>query len=90
MFFSDSGVIFVHHIGKRAMLRILYIFCFLYLFSPFDISAQKVFKVEYESQADKKIFFVDYESQADLKIFIVDYESQAGWRNNKKIHLLRH
>jgi len=34
--------------------------------------AQKVYKVKYESQADKKIYFVDYESQADLKIFIVD------------------
>jgi len=32
----------------------------------------------------QKIFRVDYESQADLKIFIVDYASQAGWRNGEE------
>ncbi len=49
----------------------------------------KVFVVNYESQADKKVYFVDYESQADLKIYFVDYESQAGWRNKSKMHLLK-
>ncbi len=47
------------------------------------------FTVEYEYQTDKKLYFVDYEYQADLKIYIVDYEYQAGWRNNKKQHLLK-
>lgn len=36
----------------------------------------------------QKVFSVDYSSQADLKIFIVDYASQAGWRNKEKMHLL--
>ena len=42
------------------------------------VTAQKVFSVDYESQADVKVFVVDYESQADLKVFKVKYESQAG------------
>ena len=41
-------------------------------------NAQKVFTVEYASQADVKVFVVDYESRADLSIFKVDYESRAG------------
>jgi hypothetical protein len=40
-------------------------------------SAQKVFAVDYASQANIKVFAVDYESQADLKVFKVPYESQA-------------
>jgi Family of unknown function (DUF6150) len=40
-------------------------------------NAQKIFSVDYESQADVKVFVVDYESQADLKVFKVKYESQA-------------
>ena len=47
------------------------------------------YSVKYESQADKKVYFVNYESQADLKIYYVDYESQAGWRNKSKAHLLK-
>jgi hypothetical protein len=51
----------------------------LLFFIGFSLSgfAQKVFSVDYESQADVKIFVVDYESQADLLVFKVDYESQA-------------
>jgi hypothetical protein len=44
--------------------------------------------VDYKSQGDKNIYFVDYKSQADLKIYFVDFKSRAGWRNNKKKHLL--
>ena len=51
-------------------------------------NAQKVFSIDYSSQADVKVFVVDYESQADLKIFFVDYSSQAGWKNNSKKHLI--
>ena len=40
--------------------------------------AQKVFSVEYASQADIKIYVADYESRADLSVFKVDYESRAG------------
>jgi hypothetical protein len=40
--------------------------------------AQKVFSVEYASQADIKIYVADYESKSDLSVFKVDYESRAG------------
>jgi len=39
--------------------------------------AQKVFSVEYASQADIKVFVADYESRADLSVYKVDYESRA-------------
>ena len=48
----------------------------------------KVFVVKYSSQADKKIYFVEYESQADLKIFFVKYQSQACWKKNYKKQLM--
>lgn len=44
---------------------------------PSLTSAQKVHKVEYESQADIKVYVVKYESQCDLKVYEVEYESQA-------------
>lgn len=50
---------------------------FLISFAPF-VYSQKVFSVDYASQADVKVFVVDYESQCDLKVFKVDYSSQAG------------
>ncbi|MEY3676017.1 MAG: hypothetical protein RJB67_507 [Bacteroidota bacterium] len=50
-------------------------------------NAQKLFAVDYPSQADVKVFVVKYESQADVKIYFVDYESQAGWRNSSKRYL---
>jgi hypothetical protein len=39
------------------------------------VQSQKIFKVQYESQADIKVYIVEYESQCDLKVFFVDYES---------------
>ena len=54
----------------------------------FNATAQKVFTVDYASQADKKVFFVDYASQADLKIFFVEYASRAEWRSQQKKHLM--
>ena len=68
-----------------------------------DVWGQKVYKVEYASQADIKVFPVKYESQSDLKVFRVryeseadepglwfftDYESQAGWKKNQKVTFL--
>ena len=38
------------------------------------MQAQKIFSVQYESQADVKVFVVDYESQADLLVYKVDYD----------------
>ena len=46
------------------------------LASKYGIS-QKIFSVEYKSQADVKIFVVEYKSQADLCVYKVDYKSQA-------------
>ena len=40
--------------------------------------SQKVYSVEYASQADVKVFVSDYESRADLCVYKVDYSSQAG------------
>ncbi len=49
----------------------------LLLLSPSCLKGQKVFRVEYESQADIKVYVVEYESQCDLKVYFVEYESQA-------------
>lgn len=48
-----------------------------------NIYAQKVYSVEYASQADVKVFVVEYETQADLSVFKVEYSSQAGKNNGK-------
>jgi hypothetical protein len=36
----------------------------------------------------QKIFSVEYVNQADVKVFVVKYENQAGWKNNSKQALL--
>ena len=48
----------------------------------------KIFVVEYKSQADKKIYFTEYKSNSDLTIFFVDYKSQAGWQDKSKKYFL--
>lgn len=58
-------------------MKTIYFFLLTLLLSPTSLQAQKVFRVEYESQADLKVFVVEYESQCDLKVFFVEYESQA-------------
>ncbi len=55
-------------------ILVSFLLCFV-LGGPWKVLAQKVYKV-------------DYESQGDLKVYIVKYESQAGWRNLEKQHLL--
>lgn len=60
---------------KVINMRIVLLLVFV-LFSLIGYS-QKIYKVEYESQADIKVYIVDYESQCDLKVYHVDYESQA-------------
>lgn len=57
--------------------------CFFLMFAPAEGSAQKIFSVDYQSQADVKVFVVKYESQADLKVFKVKYQSQATGNNGK-------
>lgn len=56
---------------------------FAYVFTIGFVGAQKVYTVDYESQAHVKVFVVDYESQADLKVYKVKYESQAGQNDGK-------
>lgn len=45
--------------------------------------AQKVYSVDYPSQADIKVFVVRYASQADLMVYKVKYESQAGHNDGR-------
>jgi hypothetical protein len=54
----------------------------------FDAVAQKVFTVDYASQADVKLFVVEYASQADLCVFKVEYASRAEWRSQQKKHFM--
>ena len=68
------------------MKKILLLATLLFFFAI--AKAQRVFSVQYESQAKVNVYVVKYESQAELKIFFVDYESQAGWRNTSKKHLM--
>lgn len=50
--------------------------CIILMLSS-TLNAQKVYNVDYESQADVKVYAVKYESQCDLTVYFVDYESQA-------------
>lgn len=56
--------------------------------SAFRVSAQKIYSVKYQNQADVKVYAVKYENQADVKIYFVKYENQAGWVNKSKQHLM--
>ena len=49
---------------------------FLVLF-PIVCFSQKIFSVEYASQADIKVYVVDYKSEADLNVFKLNYFSQS-------------
>ncbi len=42
----------------------------------------------FNSITAQKVYCVKYESQADLKVYFVKYESQAGWIKNSKEHLM--
>lgn len=44
--------------------------------------------VEYRTEAKKKIYFVNYRNEADLVIYFTHYRNEAGWRNEKKEHLM--
>jgi hypothetical protein len=43
-----------------------------------DTSAQTIFTVDYQSQADVKVFVVDFESRADLLVYKTKYRSEAS------------
>lgn len=53
-----------------------------------DGSAQKIYSVDHQYQADVKVYVTDSEYQADLKIYFTDHEYRAGWKNNSKKPLL--
>jgi hypothetical protein len=62
---------------KTQGMKKTFIFLLLFFFAALFAQAQKVYSVQYESQADIKVFVVKYESQADLLVYKVPYESQA-------------
>ena len=55
-----------------------FLFLLILVFSAISSKSQKVYSVDYSSQADVKVFVVDYESRSDLCVYKVDYSSQAG------------
>ena len=58
-------------------MKKLLFFLFVLTLTTSSLFAQKIYKVDYESQADLKVYIVNYESQADLLVYMVKYESQA-------------
>lgn len=69
------------------LIKILLPFFILFIGSN-STFAQKIFSVDYSSQADKIFFYCKYVFQADLKIHFVDYKSQAKWKKDEKKHLM--
>ena len=63
-------------------IRIFLLIVFSILYSN-SVLSQKVFAVDYSSQADIKVFVAKYASQADLLVFKVDYPSQAKENKGK-------
>ena len=61
----------------KKLLSILTLISIAFVCSISTVTAQKVYTVKYESQADVKVYVVKYESQCDLKVYHVKYESQA-------------
>tara|TARA_B100001063_G_scaffold247315_1_gene292542 strand:- start:6158 stop:6490 length:333 start_codon:yes stop_codon:yes gene_type:complete len=56
-------------------LRVI-ILLYLLFFSN-SLFSQKIFSVDYKSQADINVFVTDYRSQADLLVFKLDYLSEV-------------
>ena len=83
-FYVEYRVIFFSKFFVCLNFQILYFnmkqLIFSILFSSFSLIcfSQKVYSVEYASQADVKVFVADYESRADLCVYKVKYSSQAG------------
>ena len=59
----------------------------LVILLPFISFSQKIYTVNYASQADLKVYVVNYASQADLKTYKVDYASQVT-RNEGRWHFV--
>jgi|LSQX01.3.fsa_nt_gb hypothetical protein len=78
----NFGIEFSCNSYKTQIMKNIILFIGLSLLS-ISLYSQKVYTVDYSSQADVKVYVVDYESQADLCVYKVDYSSQAG-RNDGK------
>jgi len=48
-----------------------------------EVNSQRVFAVNYPSQADIKVWVAPYEHQADLKVYKVPYQHQADDNTGK-------
>jgi len=59
--------------------KMKYIVAFVVFAFAFNVAnAQKIYKTDYEYQADISVYIVDYEYQADLCVYYVDYSYQAS------------
>jgi hypothetical protein len=74
-----------HQKTNSSTMKKIIIICILSIAFNFKLSAQKVFSVDYSSQADLKVFVVKYESQADLNVYKVKYQS---FSNNQPLFQL--
>lgn len=74
-FFTEFNLLLLNYISIDMILRIP-IIVLIFLVSKLAV-AQKIFSVDYASQADIKVFVVDYQNQADLCVYKVNYESQT-------------
>lgn len=55
------------------------------LINSINMSAQKIYSVDHEYQADVKVFVVDAEYKADLVVYRTDKEYRAKKEENKGI-----
>jgi hypothetical protein len=62
---------------QKLHLFLILIFVVLLFSGLSPLSAQTLFSVQYQNQAEVKVYVVKYESQADLKVYKVPYRSQA-------------
>jgi len=69
--------VFLHFCIKKSAMTKRYFLLVIATAFTLAVNGQKVFVVDYASQADVKVFTVKYESQADLTVYLVDYASQV-------------
>ena len=69
---------------KSSLSRAISLVVFAYM-SAFAATAQKIYSVNHEYQADVKVFVVDAEYKADLVVFKTDREYKAKAPENKGI-----
>lgn len=77
----NAIAIFAHQSG--VIMKSISLLLVIVVFIAHELSAQKVFSVDYSHQSDVKVFVVKYEHKADLKVFKVPYEHNAGTNDGK-------